>query len=234
MSIRQLRHDDALDTIWDDLVYTEARLSADKRTKDLAKPIAQLLARLEKIALAQKSNWRAETIAQALVDKCDDDLDDQVAAFSNDLSHAEGGKKNTERYKFYFGTSATDVIRLGLKSEIAKIETWVGKLKGEKIAALKAHAAKFAALVKDGEAALGSRTTTQTARAAHRIDAIHSFVDDVNAARNSIAAELDKRAVKLGVPHDFSPRFFHHSTHTPKPQGATQPAPTPPPAAQPA
>ncbi len=188
---------------------------------------------INKIGIEQKESWRAETIAQALVDKCDDDLDDQVAAFSNDLSHAEGGKKNTERYKFYFGSSATDIIRLGLKSEIEKISTWVGKLKSEKIAAVKAHAAKFAALIKDGESALADRTTTQTARASHRIDAIHTLVDDVNAARNSIAAELDKRAVKLGVPHDFSTRFFRHATRAPKPQGATQPAQPPPPAAQP-
>src|SRR6185437_3769618 len=135
------------ETIWDDLVYTEARLSADAHAKDLAKPVAALIARVDKISLEQRAKWRAETIAQAQVDKCDDDLDDRVAAFSNDLSHAEGGKKNTDRYKFYFGSSATDVIRLGLKSELDKIGDWATKLKNEKAAALKAHAKAFAALV---------------------------------------------------------------------------------------
>ncbi|HEY1956217.1 MAG TPA: hypothetical protein VGH28_11395 [Polyangiaceae bacterium] len=231
MSIRLLRYDDALDTIWDDLVYTEARLSADKRAKDLAKAVSALVARVEKVSLEQRAKWRAETNAEAVVDKCDDDLDDQVSAFSNDLSHAEGGKKNTARYKLYFGSSATDVIRLGLKSELEKIGGWVSKLKKEKLAALGGHAKAFTALASAGKAALAARTEAQSARASHRIETIHTLVDDVNAARISIAAELDTRAVKLRLPHDFSSRFFRHSTRAPKPQ--PQPVQAPPPAPPP-
>ena len=221
MSIVLLRDSDGLDALWDELTYTEARLGAKAITRDLAAIVSALIDRTDQAKANQKAAWRAETLAQAQVDEVDDSLDDEVTEFSLDLARAEQGNKQSHRYRFYFAESMSLVIRLGLENELKTVAPWAKSLAGEPEAALKAHGLALEGLVTEGQAAVAARTDAARKRAEQHLREIRTLFDDVNAARVSLAGELDKRGVANKKPKDWSLRFFRRAHRTPKAAAAS-------------
>lgn len=224
MAIRTIDHDEALDSIWDDLVYTEARLLKDASTADLAPAIAGLLGRLETTRSGQLAAWRAETIAQAGVDDADDDLDDAVADISVEVLHAEKQDRSSARYKRYFSQAPHLIIKQGLQTEIQTVQGWVKSLKSEPEAALQSLGARLDKVIENAASVLKERVDAASKRADHRVRDIYALVDDINGTRRSIYGILVQRGEEQKKPKDWPNRFFRRVSRPAR--SAPPPSPT--------
>ncbi len=176
--IRTIQNSDSLDTVWEELVYTEARLGSDKDAKDFTKDIAKLIEQSEAIRQGQLKVWRAEIAAQARVDAADDVLDDDVDDLDTELLHVVRQDRSSPRYRHYFSKPKNEIIRLGLESQLGKVRTWPDSLKNEAEKTLQKLGTRIAATIAEGDAALSARLTAAQQRAVHRVKEIVTFIDD--------------------------------------------------------
>lgn len=223
-----LRSTDSLDNAWEELVYSEARLIASGH-KTQAASIANTAKSLEKLQADQKAAWRREIVAQAHVDVADDDLDDGVDKLGLDLLHLEGGNRKSTRFKQYFKSGVSAIVRMGLESQIPVVRTITTQLAGESEKSLKEHGKALTAVLKRGDAAVEERRTAAADRGAHRAREIIRFFDDLNALRTSLHAELTLHAGKAGLARDYADRFFKRGSRTSRAVSAPEPGPTPSP-----
>src|SRR5688500_13586860 len=115
MSPKAFADSDAIDTMWDDLVYSYGRLSADADAKDLATKIAELIAASEDLWKAQRTVWRAETEAQSGVDAINYRTDTRTEDFHEDLRHLNRKHPQGEqRQQRYFPEPKYKIVALGL------------------------------------------------------------------------------------------------------------------------
>lgn len=225
--IRTIQHSDSLDTVWEELVYTEARLESDKDAKDFAKDIAELIERTEGVRQGQLKVWRAEIAAQARVDAADDALDDDVDDVDTELLHVVRQNRSSPRYKHYFSKPKHEVIRLGLQSQLGKVRTWPDSLKNEAEKTLQKLGTRLAATIEEGDAALNARLTAAQQRAMHRVTEIIALIDDVNAARRSLYGALVTRGEERGRDPEWAGRFFRRTVRSPKKVKAGEPEKAP-------
>lgn len=218
-----LRPTDSLDSLWEELVYTEARLLAADHKPEAA-AVGKALKTLSGLQAGQKEAWRREIVAQAHVDASDDDLDEEVETVARDLLYIEKGNRKSARFRQYFKGPVATIVRLGLKSQLDVVRPFVALLAKEAEKVLKDHGKTLATILKKGDAAVEERATAATDRANHRARHILSFVDDVNAMRTSMHAELTLFAAKKRLPRDYADRFFRRTSRTSK---GLEPAPEP-------
>lgn len=231
MAIRTIRDNESTESIWEELVFTEARLLGDEHAKELAPTISALLARVEQLHGGQLGLRREVATAQAQVDAMDDQLDDWVRALDTALLTVVGQNTQSPRYRRYFPAKPSNIIRLGLESELGRVRSWAGSLATEPEPALQQLGAELSKLVVAGDAALERRRQAATARSDHRVRSITTLIDDINGARLSLYGQLILKATELHLPPDWPNRFFRRTTRTPKVQ---LPAPVPGPAPAPA
>ena len=224
MSVRIIRDTESLDSIWDELVFTEARLLGDEQAKSFAPTITDLLTRLEQVSGGQLGLRRESVTAQAQVDAVDDQLDDWVRALDIALWTIVNQDAKSPRYRRYFSDSPSSIIRLGLESELGRVRPWADSLVTEPEVALQQLGAQLKKIATDGDAALQRRTSAATSRTDHRVRTITTLIDDINGARLSLYGALVQKAADLHLPPDWPNRFFRRTTRSPK----VQPAPTPP------
>src|SRR5664279_1383945 len=93
MPERTLPEDSSLDSIWSEVVFTEARLTSDANAKEYAPAFSDLRGRLEQVRSGQIGAWREELVAQATVGAADDALDDWVYALDLALDHIVAGDR---------------------------------------------------------------------------------------------------------------------------------------------
>ena len=232
MALRTLRDNQSLDGIWEELVFTEARLLGDEQAKEFGPVIGQLIARLEKTRGGQLGTWREEVAAQAAVSAVDDQLDDWVQALDMALLNIVQKDIQSPRYRRYFSTSPSSIIRMGLESELGRVRAWADSLATEPEVPLRELSTRLKSIIVLGDQALERRRKSGASRSDHRVRDITSLVDDVNAARASLYGALTKRAADLRLPRNWADRFFTHGSHPAKDSG--QPATTEIPATVPA
>lgn len=208
-----IQHDDSLDSVWQELVYSEARCLKDVNAKDLAPHFTVLIERCEAVRGGQLKAWRAEIVAQAGVDAADDALDDDVEDLHTDLVHIERNVR-TARYKMYFPRPKGEIVRLGLESELGKVRTWPAALQAEPEKVLQDHGAKLAIDIEAGDVAIKGRQTSAGERALHRVKEIVTLIDDVNAMRRSVYGTLVTRASELKLGLDWPTRFFRRAARS--------------------
>lgn len=224
-----LRSTDSLDSLWEELVYTEARLlAADQKAH--AATVAKALKTLEGLQAGQKAAWRREIVAQAHVDSADDDLDERVESIGRDLLYIEKGNRKSARFRQYFKGPVSAIVRLGLKSQLDVVRPFVALLAKEAEKVLKDHGKALTGILKKGEAAVEERASAATDRADHRARHILTFVDDLNAMRTTMHAELTLAGVKKGMTRSYGDRFFKQTSRTSR---AIEPTPEPAPAPAP-
>jgi hypothetical protein len=226
MGIRTIGHDEALDWVWEELVYTEARLLGDPLTPGLAPPVTNTLERHQSVQLGQKNAWRSEIVAQAMCDGADVALDETVPEVSRNMLLIEKGNRKSARYVRYFASAPNAIQRLGLASEVERVRPWVPSLKGEPEQALQDLGARLEGEVAVGASALTQRETSATARADHRVREIYRFIDDVNALRLATYGQLLDIASRNKRSRSWAESFFRRTQREPR---ATTPEPTPAP-----
>lgn len=210
--LRTLRDTQSLDSIWEELVYTEARLAGDALTRDLAPIFTALLSRWDVVSAAQRGVWRDEIRAQAGVDAANAALDRTTGRLSARFLGVVEGKRTNPRYARYFPQGAYAVQKLALESQLKVVRAWATSLKNEPEAELQSFAPTFEKHVEEGDAAVRSRVDAAARRADQRVREVMTFVEDVNAARLRVMGRLLQRAEKNKLDKDWAEDFFRHGT----------------------
>lgn len=226
MRLRSLYEDESLESVWDDMVFTEARLKVEQEARDFVAPVASLIARLDDARKGQATVRRDEVAAHAAVAAADDALDDCVRAIDRALSDAEHGNRQSARYKRYFTSTPSTFTRLGLESELSRVRGWVASLAGEPEQSLKDLGTRLDTIIKQGDTVLEQRRQAVAARSDHGVRTVTPLIEDINAARGSLYGNLAERGRKARLPPDWPSRFFRRSSRAPRVEEVTTPPPT--------
>ena len=217
MSLRRIRYDESMDGLWDELVYTRARLEAEARASDLASAVRDALSRVGETRQNQLQHWETEIVAQAMVDGVDYDLDGIVGDIGINLERLSCKDRKHPRWTRYFGTDApSSVRRLGLASEVRRVRGWASSLKSEPEAELKELGRRLQDTLARADEALALRERAAAARADHRAREIMTLVDDINALRLSVYGELISRVGRIGQDPSWPDQFFRHGVTYPR------------------
>ena len=224
MAIGMLQDTLSLDTYWEELVFTEARLSGDEQASEFAPAFKDLIGRLGTVRDGQFVVWHEEVSAQAAVSAADDHLDDFIRALARTLLRVVNDEIKSPRYLRYFTVTPSSLVRLGLESEVARVRGWVDSLGSEPEKELQDLGARLRVLVEQGDQVLERRRKAAAARSDHRVRAIAPFIDEINRARLALYGSLTQKAAENHLARDWADRFFRHNTRPPK----EEPQPVPP------
>ena len=225
---RELPSDIALASLWEELVFTLARLTVRASTRELAESFAELVARTESSEIAQRGHWKAEEVAAATVDVADEELDEVTDDVIAEVRHADRKANDDTRETHYLGSlTLRGLTRLGLASQLDRMRPWVKTLESEPEEALKKLAKRLAKIVTTGDAALDQRVSAASSRATHRAREITSLVADANAVRRDTYGALVRIANKTKRAKDWPESFFRHGSAS-RSQAETPEPVTPP------
>lgn len=224
MKLRMVRDSEALESVAQELLFTESRLKSDEHAKDLAPPMSKLISDVDQVRTGQVAASRDEVTAHAAVAAADDQLDDCIKAFDRGLQDVVRGNTESPRYRRYFAGAPWTYIRLGLESEISRVGGWPASLAGEPEQPLKDWGQSLTKLIAQGQAALEQRRQAVAARKDHRVRSITSLIEEINTARATLYGDLAKKAASAGLPIDWPSRFFRRSSR-PKEEEGEVPAP---------
>lgn len=222
--LRTLRDTQSLDSIWEELVYTEARLAQDPLTRDLAPLFTALLGRWDAVSAAQRGVWREEIKAQAGVDAANAGLDRTTGRLSARFLGVVDGKRTNPRYARYFPKGAYAVQKLALESQLKVVRAWPASLKKEPEAEVQSFAPTFEEHIEEGDAAVRSRVDAAAKRADQRVREIVTYVEDVNATRLRVMGRLLQRAEKNKLDKDWAEDFFRHGSRRVRAEAAEEDA----------
>jgi hypothetical protein len=223
MAISTVSEKSSLDTLSEELVYTETRLLVDDQAKEFAPPMSQLLVRLGEVRTGQVGAKYEEVAAQAAVTAVNDQLDDLVRGLAKELLRVVDDDIRSPRYLRYFSDAPSAIIRLGLESELGRVRGWVDSLSSEPETALQEFGARLRKVTESGDQVLDRRRKAEAARSDHRVRSITALVEDINNARRSLYGVLTKKAADNRLPRDWADRFFRHTSRDTK----TDPPPAP-------
>ncbi|MER2562074.1 MAG: hypothetical protein ABTQ32_15215 [Myxococcaceae bacterium] len=219
MPIRTITASASLDACWQEHTFTTAMLS-DPDAASLAAHVAFVDARLETLGTGQKSKWRDEIIADAKVAQADRALDVLTTRLSSELLHLDGPNRETPRFKLYFKKAPSLVTKLALGAQLEVCQKWPETLTTESEPVLQALATEFKKALALGKAALEQREAAQVATAVHRAREILPFIDDFNAARQTVYGQLSAIAGQTRKPRGWAESFFRVAEAEP-PTGPT-------------
>lgn len=208
------------DTSWEqarkDVRYTVKSLETRYRHQPLVKALATLLARWASVEEERRAAEDALVDANAVVSALDEELDEAVfrlvtrllVEVSNDTSHPT--------FRAYFPEPPSEVIRLGLESEIIRTrELFAVAEEHHASPELRAILAAIGELNRRGENALRERERAFVA--VSRADLhVQDWKESANAARRSVANVLEAYALKHRQLRGYSAGFFPTSARTMK------------------
>ena len=217
MSIRTMQYKDSMDHLWDELIYTKARLEADPKAKDLAPSLAALADQVLTVRQNQRKTWASEIVAQAHVDMVDYELDECVFELGRELGMIVKNDRKNPRWLRYFGQNTPyRISSMKLASELGRISSWSSSLQSETEASLIVLGQKLSNWVVVGQEALGMREKAYAACADHRAREIKSLIDEINNMRLSLYGELMSRAAKQNLNKNWPYEFFRKKSGKPR------------------
>jgi hypothetical protein len=207
MTAPQLKLASSLDTIWQESVYTRARLLAEAEVADLAPSFASFVTSSLEVLAEQRAHWEAELIAQAQVSGLDSALDFFCERIEKDALVALDMDRDNATFRRLFPQGLRAVTRLGLESQLQEVRSWPTTLSAAPLN-LTTQAETLTDLITRGQAALSARADALAKTAIHRASRIEGLINDLNAARGSTYGELLKRASTLGLSKAWARSFF--------------------------
>ncbi len=209
MAPRLMDYGDAIDTLWEEAVYTEARLTSEPLAQHLATRFHDYLTALEAVRSGQYSVWRAEVVAQAAVDAADDALDTAVRATGRALDTAVDSRHDDPRWVRYVGRSTPRKIALlALDAELKVVRSWPDSLKTEPERPLRATAVPLAESIARGDVAVKQRDDAQAKRRDFMARDKVRLVDALNDLRLDTHADLSKLVVPNRLDRAWPDGFF--------------------------
>lgn len=214
MAIQTLSSRLSLDTLGEELVYTLARLRAYTNTAKYVSSFETLLSDLKKTKETEMSLQEKILSAEALIDSCDDELDECVDKFSNILLTLTQNNRSDLLYQRYFGSiRPSDLKKPVLGEELETVRGWLDSLKSSTHKELQEVGTSFEEIVTRADKALTSLRELRTKYTDFRtLGAREQFFARANAERKSIYGELNKLAHSQRdlQASSFADRFFLH------------------------
>lgn len=190
------------------VLFTVATLEASRRHERQAVALAVQLKGWSPVAEARRDAEDALTRAHAAVAWADYQLDRDVKGFGNELLRDAGGKRENRVFRAFFPEAPSEVVRLGLETEITRCERFAlvatkHTLSERAAAALGAVQASMEA----GRAALATRRAAFMRRAETSLDAVQ-WKEATQAARHSVHLQLQTWALEHNEDRAYADRFF--------------------------
>jgi hypothetical protein len=218
----------SLDSVWEELVFTEVRLSEDEHATEHVPPFKVLLTNVATVREGQLAVWHEEVSAQAAVSAANDRLDDLVRKLARTLWHM-GDDLKSDRYLRYFPSTPTSIARLGLENELPRVRGWTESLTSEPEKDLQDLGATLRQLVDRSDQVLERRRKAEGARRDHRVRSINGLISEINNIRLSVYGSLTKKAAELRLGRDWPDRFFRHNVRPSRNEAEPGPPAPPPP-----
>ena len=199
-----------------DTRFTAARLDARKRHAALSKPLRGLLAQWATTDQERRDADDAVVDANALVSALDEDLDEAVTTLVSRLLYEANQNEQDPTFKAFFAEAPSEVIRLGLESEIARTKEFAIVAAERTVSKeIKAILKTIANLHSDGTTALKARESAYAtvARISLRIQ---TWKENANAVRRGADNALDAWAIANGKERNYSDRYFPAGARAPK------------------
>jgi hypothetical protein len=184
----------------------------------LADISAPYLERIETTRQEQRQCWRAEIHSHATVDLENYALDELVEQVSGALllhirqenpGWKESDARESAEYKLYFKSRPSDIVRLGLESELRVVRAFPERLAREESPALQAFAPRFAERVAAGDKAIQDRDRARAATAEHRARRILPLMEAINNLHSRVYRALLETSEQLRLPRSWAERFFY-------------------------
>src|SRR5439155_5065023 len=97
-----IKQGDSLDSVWEELIFTQAALAAHPDAADQETAIAPLVAEWDDIHRKERSHWSAQIRAQAVCVICDGELDAGAKKLSSIILGLVNSNRKSPRYLRYF------------------------------------------------------------------------------------------------------------------------------------
>ena len=208
------------DTPWEqarkDVRYAVTSLDARHKHQQLVKPLATLLARWAAVDEERRAAEDELVDANAMVNAIDHELDEAVYRLVQRLLVELEDDSSHPTFRAYFPEPPTEVIRLGLESEIVRTKQLftVAEERGAS-PAVRAILKQIGELQRRGETALRARVDAFVALSRADLH-VQDWKESANAARKSVANVLEGYALKNHLPRGYSEHFFPAASRTTK------------------
>jgi hypothetical protein len=218
------------DTSWEqarkDVRYTATSLSVRHQHDQLVKPLRTLLERWATIDHERREAEDALVDANAMVSALDEELDEAVFRLVSRLLFEVDHNSGHPTFKAYFPEPPSEVIHLGLESEIARTRELFPVAEEKKASPeVRAILKTIADLQTRGEEALRAREAAYVAVSRVSLH-VQDWKESANAARRSVVNVLEGYAMKNHLPRGYAEGFFPVASRTTKKvsKGAADPA----------
>jgi hypothetical protein len=208
------------DTSWEqarkDVRYTVKSLDSRHRHQQLLKPLETLLTRWKTVDDERRAADDELVDANAMVNALDHELDEAVYRLVSRLLKEADGDTSNATFLAYFPEPPTEVIRLGLESEIVRTKQ-LFEVAEERGASpeVRAILKQIGELQRRGDNALRARVDAFVM--VSRADLhVQDWKESANAARRSVANVLEAYALKNHLPRGYSESFFPASARSTK------------------
>jgi hypothetical protein len=203
----------SLESLWDEIVYTEASMLSDENAADIAAIFTELAERSMKTRSGQLLAWREEIVAQAHISQRNYRLDRLTERLHRVLvrTQEDAGVKETTSsplYKSYIPEPVSRLVGRGLESQLSKCRDWPTRLARESEPQLKELAPFFEEAIQKGQAALDMMTKASGERKSHRTREIIGLFEDANNQRKLASNQLSTRGIERKLSSDWSDSFF--------------------------
>lgn len=186
--MRKLRSTTSLDVYILDLVYLNARLSANDETKDLAPPVKTLLDSLDEIDSRLRTAQREQVVSQARRDHLDDQLDITLKR-SGKITEGVFGSQQSPEFRRIFPTAPSAIANLTWEEELSRVDVVSGQLAQSTNPALVALAAPLRQTAAELREALDAYKAAFTPLATVRADRDYQKTE-TNVVRDRVYGQL--------------------------------------------
>ena len=206
--MRLYKEGDGFDAMRKDFKFTPAMLKASKVHVELAKPLDEHLARWKSLDNDREAVDDAEVEANAAIAWVDLKLDGATERFSAQVLGDCGGKRDHATFKTFFTKTATELKRLGLKSQVEAMRNFSRDAQDVKLSKASAAILKeLEALFAESAGPLKQREDNESERA--RLGRRQAqWRDEANKLRRTVKAALDEYAAANDLPADYADSFF--------------------------
>lgn len=201
--------DRSLETYYDELVYTEAGLSAQDLTKSLAALFQSAIEKLlEKITM-ERAARRDVLRANAMVKIADFELDNVTMRFGQALLVETNRNRESLMFRRFFPNTPSELIRTSLRDQAQlTLSTIIPELdKLEAASMLKPYKELMQSAAEKVMTVLTTREQATATRALVGHDVLE-WKEGCNALRLSVYAELLKIAAEKGYSKSWANSFF--------------------------
>jgi hypothetical protein len=208
------------DTPWEqarkDVRYTVTSLATRRKHEQLVKPLAALLTRWSAVEDERREAEDALVDANAVVASLDEELDEAVFRLVSRLLFEVDHNAQHPTFLAYFPEPPSEVIRLGLESEITRTKELFAVAEQKSASPeLRAILEVIADLHRRGEEALAQREQAFIRLSRAELH-IQDWKESANAARRSVANVLEGFAMKNHLPRGYADGFFPPSARIAK------------------